>query len=154
MFPWDITHYYRASEWKDPDRELLPILKWHLGVGYKTCWAILHTLLLTVHLPHGSDVVIGVLEADKAVALGLACAFVPHNLGFQVGGVAAECPCQDVVIHLIAKVSTEDSEIIWMEEGKLEDEVWGWAKREGQKGNGTAAYCSENQNNTILNTGK
>lgn len=36
---------------------------------------------LTVHLPHGSHVVVGVLEADEAVTFGLPCPFVSHHLG-------------------------------------------------------------------------
>lgn len=34
----------------------------------------------TVHFSHGSDVVVGILEANKAVALGLSCTFVSHHL--------------------------------------------------------------------------
>lgn len=35
---------------------------------------------LTVHLSHGSDVVVGIFEADEAVAFSLACSFVSHHL--------------------------------------------------------------------------
>lgn len=35
---------------------------------------------LTVHLSHGSHVVVWILEADKAVTFGLACPFVSHHL--------------------------------------------------------------------------
>lgn len=37
-------------------------------------------LRLTVHLSHGSDIVIGILEADKAIAFGFTCTFVSHHL--------------------------------------------------------------------------
>ena len=71
------------------------------------------SLQLTVHFSHGSYVVVRVLKADKTVALCLPCALVPHHLRFQEGWVAAECTRQDVIVHLIAKVTTEDPEIIW-----------------------------------------
>lgn len=35
---------------------------------------------LTIHLPHGSHVVVWILEADKAVTFGLSCPFVSHHL--------------------------------------------------------------------------
>lgn len=35
---------------------------------------------LTVHLSHGSDIVVWILEADEAIAFGLSCTFVPHHL--------------------------------------------------------------------------
>lgn len=35
---------------------------------------------LTVHLSHGSDVVVWIFEADEAVAFGLSCTFVSHHL--------------------------------------------------------------------------
>ena len=68
--------------------------------------------ILTVHLPHGAHIVIGVLEADEAVTLCFACALVPHHFGLQEGRVAAEGSCQDVIVHLVTKVTTEDPEVI------------------------------------------
>lgn len=35
---------------------------------------------LTVHLSHGSHIVVWILEADKAVAFGLPGTFVSHHL--------------------------------------------------------------------------
>lgn len=35
---------------------------------------------LTIHLPHGSHVVVWILEADKAVTFGLSCPFISHHL--------------------------------------------------------------------------
>lgn len=35
---------------------------------------------LTIHLSHGSHVVVWILEADKAVTFGLSCPFVSHHL--------------------------------------------------------------------------
>lgn len=35
---------------------------------------------LTIHLSHGSDVVVWILEADEAIAFGLSCTFVSHHL--------------------------------------------------------------------------
>lgn len=67
----------------------------------------------TVHLPHGSHIVTGVLEAHKAIALGFACALVTDHLSLQEGWEAAESTCQDVIIHLIAQVAAEDPEVIW-----------------------------------------
>lgn len=68
---------------------------------------------LTIHLSHGPDIVIWILEADKAIAFCLASAFVSDNFGLQEGRVTAEGTGQDVVVHLIAQVTTEDPEIIW-----------------------------------------
>lgn len=76
------------------------------GRGQKT------GVLLTIHLPHGAYIVIRVLEAHKAVALCFACPLVPDHLGLQEGRVAAEGTCQDVVVHLVAKVTTKDAEVI------------------------------------------
>lgn len=67
----------------------------------------------TIHLTHGAYIVARVLKADKAIALGLARALVADHLSFKEGWEAAEGACQDVIIHLIAQISTEDPEIIW-----------------------------------------
>lgn len=69
--------------------------------------------VLTIHLPHGAHIVIRVLEADKAIALCFARPLVPDHFGLQEGGVAAEGTCQDVIVHLIAEVTTEDPEVIF-----------------------------------------
>lgn len=67
----------------------------------------------TIHLTHGSHIVTGVLEADKAVALGFACALVTNHLSLKEGWETAEGTCQYVIIHLIAQVPAEDPEVIW-----------------------------------------
>lgn len=68
---------------------------------------------LTIHLTHGSYIVAGVLKANEAIALGLACALVTDHFSLKEGWEAAEGACQDVIIHLIAQIPTEDPEIIW-----------------------------------------
>ena len=68
---------------------------------------------LTVHLTHGAHIVTGVLKADKAITLGLACALVANNLSLKEGWEAAEGSGQDVIVHLVAQVPTEDPEVIW-----------------------------------------
>lgn len=73
---------------------------------------------LTVHLPHGSNVIIRVFKADKAVTLGFPSALVSNHFGLQEGRVPAECPRQDVIIHLITQISTEYPKIIWIEEDR------------------------------------
>lgn len=41
---------------------------------------LVSVMRLTVHLSHGSDVVVWIFEADEAVAFGLSCSFVSHHL--------------------------------------------------------------------------
>lgn len=67
----------------------------------------------TIHLTHGAHIVAGVLKADEAIALGFARALVADHLSLKEGWEAAEGSCQDVIIHLIAQIPTEDSEVIW-----------------------------------------
>lgn len=69
---------------------------------------------LTIHLPHGAHIVTGVLEADKAIALGFACALVTDHLSLKEGWETAEGSGQDVIVHLIAQIPTEDPEVIWI----------------------------------------
>lgn len=69
---------------------------------------------LTIHLAHGTHIVTGVLEADKAIALGFACALVTDHLSLKEGRETAEGSCQDVIVHLIAQIPTEDPEVIWI----------------------------------------
>lgn len=76
---------------------------------------------LTIHLTHGTHIVTGVLKADEAITLGLACALVTDHLSLKEGWEAAEGSGQDVIIHFVAQVPTEDPEVIW-----------GW-EREDQK---------------------
>lgn len=86
----------------------------------------------TIHLTHGAHVVAGVLEADEAVALGLACALVTDHLGLKEGWEAAEGACQDVIVHLIAQIPTEDPEVIW---------VWGRDDVRGCRGLARCLPC-------------
>lgn len=67
----------------------------------------------TIHLTHGAHIVTGVLEADKAIALGLARALVTDHLGLEEGWEAAEGASQDVIVHLIPQISAEDPEVVW-----------------------------------------
>lgn len=67
---------------------------------------------LTVHLPHGSHIIIRVLKADKAVTLCFPSALVSHHFGLQEGRVPAERSRQDVIIHLITQISTEYPKVI------------------------------------------
>lgn len=67
---------------------------------------------LTVHLPHGTHIVVGVFEADKAVALGLSGAFVSYHFSLQERWIATECSGQDVVVHLVTQVSTEYPKVV------------------------------------------
>lgn len=68
---------------------------------------------LTIHLTHGAHIVAGVLKANKAIALGLACALVTDHFCLKEGWEAAEGTCQDVIIHLVTQIPTEDPEVIW-----------------------------------------
>ena len=67
----------------------------------------------TVHLSHGLHEIVRVLEADKAVALGLLCLSFSDHLCLQEGGVLGEGSCQGVIIHVITNVTHKDPEIIW-----------------------------------------
>ena len=77
------------------------------------CPLTLGETALTIHLTHGAHIVTGVLKADEAITLGLARALVADHLSLKEGWEAAEGSGQDVIVHLIAQVSTEDPEVIW-----------------------------------------
>lgn len=76
----------------------------HAGHMQVTC--------LTIHLLECVHEVVRVLEADEAIPLRLLAVLVPHNLGLEEGGVLPEGPGQDLVIHVIGKVTTEDPVVI------------------------------------------
>lgn len=71
------------------------------------------THIFPIHLTHGAHVVTGVLKANEAIALCLARAFVADHLSLKEGWETTEGACQDVIVHLIAQISTEDPEVIW-----------------------------------------
>lgn len=67
---------------------------------------------LTVHLLHCPNKVLGVLEADEAVALALACALVPDHLGALERRELVEGARQQLVIDVVTQVAAKDAKIV------------------------------------------
>lgn len=68
--------------------------------------------VLTVHFLHGLCKVSWILETDETVAFALVSPLVPDDFRSLEGGEFIECPCEQLVCHIIAEISTEYSEVI------------------------------------------
>ena len=67
---------------------------------------------LTIHLSHGIHEVLGVLETDEAVSLGLLGVLVSDDLGLEEGGEPGEAPSEGVIVYIVSKVTDKYTKII------------------------------------------
>ena len=68
---------------------------------------------LTIHFPHSLHEVMWVLETNKAVPFRLFRVFVPDYFGFEKWRILGERPCQSIIVHIITKIPTEDTKVIY-----------------------------------------
>ena len=68
--------------------------------------------MLAVHFLQGVQEIIGVGEGNEAVASGFACPAISNHSCHLEGGIATEDGAQDLVVDLVAEISTEDPVII------------------------------------------
>ena len=68
--------------------------------------------VLTIHFAHSFNKILGALERDEAVALGLAGSFVAHDSCFLKSGILGKGPGQGLVGDLVAQVATEEPKVV------------------------------------------
>ena len=69
--------------------------------------------IFTIHFAHCSCEVVWIFEAHKAKTFRFVRSLVADDLCFLERRILVECSSQIVVCHLIAKISTEQSKIIY-----------------------------------------
>lgn len=63
----------------------------------------------TVHLATRTNEVLRIFERDESVAFGLVCAFIADYLRFLEARIATERLSEQLVRHLVAEISAENT---------------------------------------------
>src|SRR5690242_3821612 len=72
------------------------------------------TNVLAIHLLGGAEVVVGISEADKSVALALCRALIAYNAGFRQRRILGKRLHQRIVGDFTSEITNEESRVQWV----------------------------------------